>query len=260
MSVGVRDPLDTNLLLGKGKLYFARLTGGVASGYDFLGNVTDVQYETEDETREKYSSAQASAPLLKKALIRRKPKVSWSMDEFTDRNLALAAMGVVASYSQANTPVVDEIVSTAPVKGRHYKVAKRGISSVVVKRGATTLTLTTDYLIHDAEAGIIFLNAVSAAFDGGSGNLTVSYTPSTVTAQDMVTPGTASVIEGALLFMGDPSVGPKWELELWKVSISPGGGLSLIGDDFGSMPITAEVLDDSTNHPTQPFGRAILRP
>lgn len=255
MSTGQAAPVASNLLLGKGKIYFNRIVGGVGVGLRFMGNCSSLEISTEDETRSKYSSADAAAGLLKKALIRRTPKLSLTLDEFTRENVALALMGDETSYSQAATPIVAEILSTAPVAGMHYRAAKRAMTSVVVKRGATTLVLDTDYRIISAEAGLIYL--ISGA---GSGNLTIDYTPTAITAQDMVDAAESSVIEGELQFIGDPSAGPKWDVLVWKASISPDGGFGLISDDFAEFKITAEVLQDAVNHPTQPYFRAILMP
>jgi hypothetical protein len=64
-----------------------------------------------------------------------------------------------------------------------------------------------------------------------------------------VSGGSATNIEGRLRFIGDPTTGPKYEAEFWRVTIRPDGVMGLIGDDFASTPLTVRVEDDSVNHP-----------
>lgn len=250
-----------NLSVGAGKIYFDRFDAstGARTGYRFLGECSSLNVTpAEDETRELYSSAAAARPLLKRIVIRRKVTFHVVLREFTKENLALALMAEEAEYTQTATPITGEILSTAPIADRFYKAAKRLMTSVVVKRGAATLVLNTDYKITNAEAGVIYLITGT-----GTGNLTIDYTPTLLSAgagRSWVKGAKSSFIEGGLLYLPDPTTGPKWETEVWKLSISPEEDFALIGDDFGQFSIKGEVLDDSTNHPTEPYYQAILQP
>lgn len=69
-----------------------------------------------------------------------------------------------------------------------------------------------------------------------------------------VSGGNAGDIEGELLFLGDPNIGGQYNLEAWKVKITPDGDLSgLIGTDFGSFGLTVNFLTDYENHPDYPY-------
>lgn len=249
-----------NLLLGRGKVLFDRFDAatGARTGYRMIGNCSTFEVTTTDEKRTKKSSAEAASPILKEVTVERTPEFSIVLNEHDKPNLGLILMGEEAEYTQAATPVVAEILSTAPVKDRHYKAAKRAIGSVTVKHGATTMVLNTDYKIVSAEAGLIYVINLP-----GSGNLTIDYTPAAITAgsgRDWVKAAKSTVIEGGILFLPDPAAGPKWEVEVWKVSISPDGALGLIQDDFGEFTLKGKVLTDSANHPNEPYYQAVRHP
>lgn len=69
-----------------------------------------------------------------------------------------------------------------------------------------------------------------------------------------VSGGSAGDIEGELLFIGDPNIGGQYNLEAWKVKITPDGDLSgLIGTDFGSFGLTINFLTDYEHHKDYPY-------
>ncbi len=69
--------------------------------------------------------------------------------------------------------------------------------------------------------------------------------------------GTSKTICGYMLFLGDPSKGPAYNGEFWKVSITPNGEIPLIGEDYAGFEITVTCLDDSENHPDEPLHRLV---
>lgn len=253
------NPAD--LYIGAGKLFFDRFDAatGAATGLRLLGNCSALTVTpAEDEVRELYSSMEAARPLAARDIIRRKVTFKATLNEFSPENVALVLMGNQVEYTQTATPIVGEILSTAPVADRFYKTAKRAITAVVIKRGAATLVLGTDYKIHDAEMGLIYL--ISGT---GSGNLTADYTPTLISAgsgRPQIRGALATRIEGRLLYLPDSTRGPKQEIEVWKVAISPEGDLSLIADEYGEFVLAGEVLTDAANHPAEPYYVVTERP
>jgi hypothetical protein len=116
--------------------------------------------------------------------------------------------------------VTAEVLAPATVvgiKGKSYFTAKKNISAVVVKQGATTLTLTTDYTIDDATTGIITLTSTGAAADGTA--LTVDYSYAaiiTANALPLVYGATNTQIQGRLRFKSNNSTGPNWDLDVFN--------------------------------------------
>lgn len=69
--------------------------------------------------------------------------------------------------------------------------------------------------------------------------------------------GTVKQIEGDMLFIGDPSQGRAYTLEIWHVSLTPTGDIGLITDEWGSFTIEMNVLSDRINHPEEPFFKMV---
>jgi hypothetical protein len=258
MSETTTNANGENLLLGRGKVYFNRLrSDGSYIGETFLGNCTTLEGTTSDETREKYSSAEAASPLLKRANIRRTMELSLTLDEFSKFNLALATMGDNSFYTQNNTAVTAEAHNNV-TQGTWVKLTYRSVSTVVVKNDAgspTTYTVTTDYVV-DAATGRIYIVPGGAIADAT--NLRIDYAKATITtANPTVRAGVSGKIEGSLRFIGDPAEGPTWELEAWSVTLNPDGAIGFISDDFAEFTLKATVQADSVNHPTEPLYRLI---
>jgi hypothetical protein len=70
----------------------------------------------------------------------------------------------------------------------------------------------------------------------------------------VVTLKSVSALRGHLQFIGNPAHGPKWNVQLWKVTLKPSGDLAMIGEDWGKMAFEFTVEDDTENNPSSPFG------
>jgi hypothetical protein len=46
---------------------------------------------------------------------------------------------------------------------------------------------------------------------------------------------------------------------MWKVQVTPDGAFGLLTEDYGNFSLTLKALDDSTNHPTEPYYRLLAR-
>ena len=242
-----------NLLLGRGEVYFDRFdANGLATGERFLGNCTTFEVSNNDDVREKYSSAEASSPLVKRINTRRTMELSIALNEFNKENVALAFMGAEATLSQSSGSFTSGSPDNITARlDRWVPLQKRSVSSVVVKNSAQTVTyvLNTDYKV-DAVAGRLYFVAGGAITDAQALKVEYSYA---VVSLPKVQAGVSSFIEGKVRFVGKPATGPTWEVEVWKVSVSPEGALSLIGDDFAEFTLKAAVLADTSGHPTEPY-------
>lgn len=72
-----------------------------------------------------------------------------------------------------------------------------------------------------------------------------------------VAAATVREIKGYMLFLGDPTKGPAYNAEFWKVSITPNGDLGLIGEDYAGFDISITIMDDHENHPDEPLHRLV---
>lgn len=255
-----------NILLGRGKIYFDRLTtAGAKTGLRFLGNCTKFELTTSDELKEKFSSASKDSPLLVSVNIRRTIEAGITIDEFDEWNQALGLMAnEPGEFTQSASSVVDEVVG--PVKrGRWFQLGPaiggaRNISSVVVTSSpaGTTYVLNTDYR-EDLVAGRIYIMPTGTIPDTGV-NLLVDYTRPAITAGSglpKVSGGSAGKIEGHIQFISDPATGPLLQVDIWKASITPDGAVGFISEEFGEFSVKAKVLDDAVNHAGEPLYRVL---
>lgn len=247
-------PSSENLLLGKGQVYFDRLTlAGVSQGLRHLGNIETGEIGTDDDVIEKYSSMVANSPLYKRVNRRRNVTLKLTGNEFHPENLALFTMGTQSTLAQAATAIVGEAITATTIPGIYYKTLRLGpISAVALRFGGVAGVLGTDYAIVDANTGLIRILPGTIK----TGAVVIDYTPTSyaaTTSPQIVSGGAQGVIEGRMLFIGDPAAGPKMMVNIWRCSISPDGALGLISDDFAAMGLTAAVLDDTTNHPSSPL-------
>lgn len=253
-----------SIILGRGELFFDRFNAsGIKTGERFLGNCQSFELGIEDEVRDKYSSAEATSPLIKTVNVRRTPNLKIVLDEYDEYNLSLAFMGDKSDYQQTGATITDEVPPVTSVKKGHWfqvgvaPLYRRQLSAVLVKHtsGSPTYVAGTDYIL-DAVAGRIFVITGGAIVDGQS--LKVTYTFATIAAAAIPTvqAGISSFIEGFLRFIGKPATGSTWEVEVWKASLSPDGPVPFIGDDFASLTLKGKVLADTVGHSTEPYWRA----
>jgi hypothetical protein len=235
---------------------------GLLTGYRDAGNASVVQPTNSDERFQKYESRTRFRALVADLLLRRNTSIEFSFDEWSSFLLGIWAQATVADLSsQAATPIVDEVVSSAVVPGDSYLLAKRGpISAVTVKggvAGSTTMTLGTDYVIDDPNVGVIRTLA-SGTFALGD-ILKVSYTPTAYasTTGKHFDIGTISTVDAAIRFIGDPPNGPRLMWDWWVCSIRPNGALPLVTTANENTPLNmiATVKTDYANHPTNPIGQ-----
>lgn len=249
----------SNLLLGRGKWYFDRKVSGAYTGYLFLGNADSAELNAEAQKTEKYSSTRAAASKLASTVTQQNFTLSINLNEYSPENLALALFGTTGAVSQTGATVTNEALTGGinAKKGRLYRTAFRNISSVAVKQGVTTLVAGTDYEIQDEKTGLIYLLPTSATITEAS-PLTIDYAYATINLTK-VSAGVVGSIQGCLLFVGDPAAGPAYDVEFWIADISPNGAIALITDDYGSIPLTVEILEDANGHPNDPLYRMVKR-
>jgi hypothetical protein len=251
-------PDNTNLLLGAGQVFFDRTD--VDQGLVHLGNCTQFQVSFEDETREVINRMTASLGTYRKVTSKRTCRVNIVGQEFNPQNAALVTMGSLADLAVTGSSVTGEVLATAAqaIAGAYYQTAQRDISSLVLTQGTTTLVEGTDYEITDADLGLVHIISPAGANWTDATQVDADYTYASAT-NPTIRGGDTGNIYGKLVFIGDPAAGPAMDVQVWNVSIEPEGGLDFIGDDFLEWNLNCEALDDSTNHPNEPFFLAVDR-
>lgn len=255
------NPDGAQCLLGRGKVYFDRLTAaGLHTGERFLGDCTAFEITPTVETKDKYGSTDPTGALLARAVVRSAQELSIEFGEFDPDNLALVLLGEKASLVQAATPVVDEAIAASGVfMNRWYKLANRAMGSVVVRKGVTVLTVTTDYVMDLVNGRILFVSGGPGGVVEGDTTLECDYTPTSKT-YTQVRGGTQAKIEGKIVYIGDSAKGPNYHVEAWLCQVAPDGGVPFIGQDWAAGKLKGAVQSDAVAHPTAPYFLMTLIP
>jgi hypothetical protein len=242
--------------LGKGSLLFDRFDAdGNLTGFQHFGNVTTIDQETKDDKAELYQHINAVPSMTNTAVKKRAVSVKFTGTDFSADHLTIALMsaGKTELVIAADAVVAEALASaTATKKGKYFATAQRNLDpvSVAVKQGVTVLVVDEDYTIADAVQGIIYFPLTSAVDDAAA--VTIDYTP-IATTFDQVSGATVPFVKGRMRFVPDPTDGPKIGVEWWVSNLSPSGKLELIKDDYGNWELEAMILDDSENHPDNPY-------
>ena len=122
-----------------------------------------------------------------------------------------------------------------------------------IPAASTNYVVGEDYEL-DAKTGRVYIVEGGDIVDGSTIGATFDNEACTCVK---IAGGNTSKIEGFLRFVGDPTTGPAYMGEFWKISIQPDGELGFISDDWGSITIKFECQDDSGNHPKEPFYRLL---
>lgn len=128
-------PDSGNMLLGSGSLFFDRLVDGVFTGERHLGHADSVNLATSVEKVEKYNKMVATRQKYASIVRQTDASVKITLNEFTDKNLALALNGKVVDVEQKFFKAIDQLF-TSVKKGCYLDTAKLHISDVVVKPNA----------------------------------------------------------------------------------------------------------------------------
>jgi hypothetical protein len=129
---------------------------------------------------------------------------------------------------------------------------------------STIPTAVVGLVVAKTTSGSTYYTSSDFTVNAGLGQISIPLT-STITGSVTFLFGTATVTyttisaltklaqEGKLRFASNNPEGSQYELTAWRTQVSPDGDTALIGDDWGSMKFTAEILNDSVNHPTSPY-------
>lgn len=252
----IQYPLQHIPSFGKGSVMIDLLdASGLSTGYIHMGNCSKFDQEIKDDKAELYQSINGVPTLIASAVKKRQLILSITGTDFAFTHLAIQQMasgGKQTVLSTGTTPVVAEALAsaTATKKGKFFSTIGRNIGAVTVKQGVTTLVLNTDYQIADALQGLIYFLPAGAVDDSAA--VTIDYTPAALSLSQ-ISGAVAPFVKAKIRFIPDPTDGQKIGGEWWKVNLSPNGKLALISDDYGNWELEGMVLDDSANHPTDPY-------
>lgn len=235
-----------NYTLGRGEIYFGKFKPGTTTpdGFRFLGNCPDFSVSEQSTKLDHYRSTRGikQKDLTIVTEVNRTSKVS--AEDVSPENLALFLLGSAAVTSQASATALSETISQARY-GRLYQLGisatnpagVHSVTTVLVKKGVTSLVLDTDYTL-DAARGMITLADASTVFADGD-DLVVTYDLQ-AKSRELIISGSAAA-QGSIKFVAYPAQGDPIDFYMPFVEISPNGDLSLISDNLMSVPLEIDI-------------------
>jgi len=216
-----------NKVLGAGKLYWEEedANGDLAGSEVLLAETPSL---TQSITTERVTDDNSDGPIAEQDLdiaTKVTRSLAFSTKDISAKILAMFVLGSEATISQSATPVVGEAVGLAK-QGEYMQIGKtlnltgvRNISAVVIKVGAATQVLGTDYTL-DAALGRIFIVVGGGINDGDA--VLADFTPAANNRQQVTTDQLGSK-SGALRFIADNTAGDNKDAYIPKVTLSPNG-------------------------------------
>ena len=232
-----------------GEMYFEQLIAGVYQGERYLGNAPSAELSIEPQKLDHYDADTNEVSKDFSFATRVDRAMALTLDNLSEENAALFFSATASTVTQASTPVIAEAITDVQL-GRYYQLGQttgnptgvRDVGSVVVKVGATTMALTTDYLL-DATRGRIYI--VSGGTIVAGDDLAVNYTPVANTRRRLAS-GAGTTVEGRMRFLANNLAGANRDYYFPSVSITPSGSFQLKGGgenpQVGTLTLAVEIL------------------
>jgi hypothetical protein len=241
-------------MLGAGDVLFDRFDAlGASTGYRHLGNATAFGGATTIEKLPHKSSMSGARTTDKEVVIGSEHEITIVLEEFDPHNLALALLGEVSTFTQNSSAGLtnQEINGGVALNfDRWYPLGKRDVSDVDINQGGSPLALTTDYLIN-LELGLVKILSTG----GGDEAITTWDGDCGAISGNLVTALSVSKIEGRLKYIAasDQAAGPRYEIDVHKVNLSPEGEIPFIGDAWANFTLKGKAQKDTSQSAGQEF-------
>ena len=232
-----------NGYLGRGRLKLAPYSDSLTfhqREFRDVGNASGLRYSFTEEKKELLDYRDAAGGVADSFSRIDQFELGLDLREFTAENLALAFWGTSAALTA--TPIVDE--AGYKVQAGKFVPTKRAIDTSVapvLKEGAQVID-TAAYTV--SAGGITFASTLTTAglVDGDA--ITIGYTPlAGADVQSLI----SSAPTVSILFEGvNASTGKVMIARFWKVKLGVAEGFEAIGEEYGTLPIKAEVLKDES--------------
>lgn len=227
----------TQAFIGKGSIYLEEIGGNM--GLLPFGNCPELTLAFAEDKKEMTDSEGAGGGVV--ASVSRISGVTGSISalSISKENVALALRGLIST--EAVTPVTDE--TKVVYQGAFVEFNKvPDITTIVVKDETDTTTYVAGVDYEIKSSGIVILATGSIA---SGDSVKLSYTPKgAVVVESLAT----SAKEYRMVFDGlnEADSGNPVELVCHKVKFSPAQALSLISDDFATLPLSFDILKDES--------------
>lgn len=192
------SPSTDNYVLGKGKLYFDKLSQstGLYEGERDLGNAPAVNLNITLEELAHYSSRGGLKAKDKKVISEVSPTITFTLDENSKENVALLFMAEMEDVTQAAATALSK--SVTPKKNRYFDLDYRNIGVMALDYDAKTVDFNAGSVITGDTSGATATILQVIATTSTVGTLLVSnivgiFEDNEPIADDGTTPGAATL-------------------------------------------------------------------
>ena len=228
---------------GRGKIKIADFSSGATFGaraFRDVGNASVFKFAFSEDKKELLDYQDPAGGNA--ASVSKINSITGDMDlrDFNVDNFALATWGTTAAL--AATAIVGESGHTI-VPNKFIPTARIINTTIapVVKKGATVI-LAADYVV--SPGGITISPAITTGTVVSGDAITIDYTPQAgndVQALINSSPVVSVFFEGINIVTGKYAT-----VRIHRAKLGVASGVDLIGDDFGSLPISITMEKDST--------------
>lgn len=232
---------NTEYFAGQGKVYIApRQKGGAINGaWVELGDTSRLEVSTSQQYQDIYESCSGNRSIVAHYVTQTDWAFAVDAMSFSKENLARAFYGTSGAVVGAS--VTNEAV-TAYALNSVIPLKNPGVSSVVVTKGATTLTVGVDYTVDAANGTITIISSANTGTLPAA--LEVDYT---FAGYDKVETNTVTGGEFAFRFEGiNMTTGKTVIAEIHRVALDLAQTLSILSTSPATFTMGGMVLADST--------------
>lgn len=250
-----------NLALGKGEVYFAQFKAGTQTpgGERFLGNCPEFTMNRETEKLEHFSSTRGKKLKDDEEVMGVTNSATISCDDVSPENLALWFLGSEQTLTVAGATGLTDAFEGVSL-GLSYQLGTtaarptgaRKVTNVVVTVGVTEMDVDVDYTL-DAALGRITLIEGGGIEEGD--DVDVEFDVQASSRSQVIS--TDASVEGALRFVSYNPKGQKIDYFMPWVKFSPNGDISLITEEWMSIPLNVEALVKGDLAPIYADGRPV---
>lgn len=229
---------DKYFAVPQGKVYIAsRDASGKTSGFTHIGDCDGFTINTSQQFLDIYESMSGNRGIVAHIPTQTDFSAEVSILNINGENLAKAFYGESATVAGAS--VVGEAVTL--YNGEMSPLKYPGVSSVVVKKGATTLVANTDYVL-DATNGTITVLAGSTVITAGTAHAcTVDYTHGGVSSR--IQGMTQGIKDYTLRFEGKSKFDDLTQIgQIHRIALNMASALSLIGTGVNKLVVKGKLL------------------
>lgn len=223
-------------LIYEGNIHAQRYVNGVLQS-KAIGpfEITALTITPSNEVKERKSNLVGQSGKVRGSFARTNPtQLKISANAANADLYALFLLGSTAALNVAGGTVTGESLASAE-HDKWYKLAHENVSSVVI----AGKTINVDYEV-DAELGLIRILSTGTIADNATSS--VAYTYSGITGTT-VRVGTESKVDVKLIGrLVNAETGAKAILEVPKITLSPDGEISLIGDDYQTLGLVGNCV------------------